>query len=83
MSTVTLENWMGLHVDLHVQISGGATIGTRLALAGQANSITHVDSGWHLHRQRFMFFDSACTRTGIARIRYDFSAAAATRTGLL
>ena len=41
-STIALENRMRFDVDLHKEITGWATIRTRLALAGQSDSVSHI-----------------------------------------
>ena len=40
---IALEDGVGLEVDLHVQVAGGAAVDASLAFAGQADAIALVD----------------------------------------
>src|SRR5688500_1236872 len=49
---VALEDLVLLDADLDVQVTRGAAVGARLAVADRADAHALVDTGWDLHLQR-------------------------------
>src|SRR5690606_1749280 len=65
------------------QVASRATMGTRLALARQANAVTGIDTRWHLDRQRLVLLDTAFAVARGAGVGNDLALAMAARAGLL
>src|SRR5450830_1795122 len=68
---VALENIVLANIDHDIQVAGRTTLRTRLAFAGQANTVTGIDARRHFHRQGLVLFHAALTMAGIARIGND------------
>ena len=83
MPPVAFEDRVLTHRDLHVQIAGGPTFRTRLALTGQADAITSVDARRDLDRQGFAFLDTPLAVALATGVGDHLAATAAGGAGLL
>ena len=81
MLAITLEQRVGFDRHLHIEIARRAAISAGLAFACQADAVTRIDTGRHLDRQGFAFFNTPLTVTVTARIRNGFALAVTGGTG--
>jgi len=83
VGTVAFKNRMVRHADIDIKIARRATILTGLALAGQADAITIVDTRRYLDGERFAALDAAAATTLATGLLNFLAGAATTRAGLL
>jgi hypothetical protein len=83
MPTVSLEQGVLAHRDLHKQIPGRTASRTRLALTTESNAIPGIHTGRDLDGQRLSFFYQPLTSAFATRIRNRLSSSSALWTGLL
>ena len=74
---------MRLDRHLHVQITRRSTVFTGLTFAREANAITIIDTGRHLHRQGLVFLHAALTMAARTWVLNLFTRTTTVRAGLL
>ena len=80
---ITLENFMRLNTDFHVQVACRTTVGAGLTFTLQTHTLTGVDTGRNLHFKRLHDFLEACTVAVGAGIRNHCTGSMAVGTRLL
>ena len=70
---ITLKDVVLLQTDFDEQVTGWATVGSRLTIARATNTHAVVDAGWDFDFQSFLFFDFALTMASGAGVWNDLA----------